>query len=398
MTVWAFLDESGDTNLGVEKGATTHYAVGAIVVQEAGLDELRAKVEAVREKHFRTGPMKSSGVGTNLKRRLTILRELDETGYHMLGLVVDKRRLDRESGLKFRPSFMKFINRFMYTKLFRAYPKLRVRADHHGRPQFEESYEHYLNEHWKQAELFDTRPEIRFVDDKSEVLVQAADLVAGSLRIAYSEGTSLDDARAILSSLRRASFGIQDWPAVPRTAAAMPDPADTVHLDEIVRLVAERSARAFLKSVEENEDELSLMQVELLQELLHASQFAEEQWISGAALAARLQERGYADCTREYVRRSLIAPMRDDKVLIVSSDRGYSLASSVEDVEKYLTRMVDEVSPILKRVETMQVLLKRESFGKVDFMEHGRFRYLQSLVEAHGQFGLADQASGEDSE
>lgn len=398
MTVWAFLDESGDTNIGVEKGATTHYAVGAVVVEEPDLDELRAKVDEVRRKYFQSGAMKSSSLAKNPARRLNILRALDETGYRMLGVVVDKRRIDKESGLKYRRSFKKFIDGFMYRKLFRAYPKLRIRADQHGGPRFMESYHRYLTEDQRQLAMHFTPVEIISVDDKSEVLVQAADMVAGSLRIAYGDDTSFEQGREIMSFFHRASFGIEEWPAAPRTVAALAPVDDPSDLDDIVRRAAERSAYAFLKEAGDKDDAVSQMQVEVVQELMYASRFAEEQWVSGAALATRLQERGYAECTREYVRRSLIAPLRDSKVIIASSGRGYSLASSVEDMEKYLTRMVDEVSPILKRVETMQVLLKRESFGKVDFMEHDGFRYLQRLVEAHGQFGLTDPASNEDPE
>lgn len=396
MTTWAFLDESGDPNLDVEKGATTHYAVGAVVVEEADLDALRAKVEAVRKHHFQTGPMKSSALRKNPARRLDVLRALDETGYRMLGLVVDKRRLDKESGLKFRASFKKFIDRFMYTKLFRAFPELHVRADRHGRPSFMESFERYLKRDWKQLDLLARPPEIQFVGDESEVLVQAADVVAGSLRVAYEDETSLDDAREILSHFHRASLGIQEWPAAPRSAAALAPVDDPSDFDDIVRRAAEGSAYAFLQASKDEDDPVSLMQVELLQELVRASRFDEEPRIRRDALVAWLHDRGYRDCKSEFVRRQLIGPMRDREVLIVSSAKGYRLASSVGDIDAHLALMESVVGPILGRVAIMQTLLKRVSIGKLDLMAFERFGYLRGLLEAHAQYALTNRASGED--
>lgn len=395
MTVWAFLDESGDPDIDVEKkGTTTHFALAAVVAEEANLDELRAKIEGLREKHFQRGPMKSKTVGNNLKRRLEILGDLDATGYRTLGLVVDKRRLDRESGLRFRASFMKFISRFMYTKLSRAYPSLHARADEHGTPAFMEGYKRYLHEHCKQLSLTDTGPVVELVEDKSEVLVQAADLVAGSLRVAYSDETSEEAGRAILATLRRASLGLQEWPAVVRTAAALRPANEGEGVDEIVRVAGERTAYAFLAEVAEKDDDVSRMQVEVLQELIGAARFEESGCISRDALAERLRERGYADCTSEYLRRNLIPPMRDREVLIVSSAKGYSIASSLADFDAHLERMEEVVRPILRRVQTMQALLKLASVGKLDLMEQERFRYLRGLLEAHDQHALTSAHPG----
>jgi len=62
--VWAFLDESGDPNLDVEAGATTHFVAAAVIVPEAHLEKLRTDIEAVRVRHFQTGKIKSSSVAS----------------------------------------------------------------------------------------------------------------------------------------------------------------------------------------------------------------------------------------------------------------------------------------------------------------------------------------------
>lgn len=383
MTAWAFLDESGEPNLNLEKGGSTHFAIAAVVVPGIDLPRTREAVESVRARYFQTGPIKSKKVARNLTRRLEILRALSETGVRILGLVVDKRRLDRDSGLRFRQSFMKYLYRFLYERLFRAYPVLHIRADRHGRPEFMASFEAYLQRHCEQTELFATLPEIEFVDSDSEVLVQAADFFAGSLRIAYGDETGEDDARAILSTLRPASLGVQEWPPSVRTQSVLPIAAENDDLDSLVRAAAERSAYSFMADTQEHNDELTRMQVEVLQDFFRALRFENCEHISSDALAENLRERGYSDCSRDTVRRNVIAPMRDREVLIVSSAKGYGLASSLSDVETHVKRMEDEVRPILKRVQILDAQLKLMSLGAVDLLQREQFRYLREMIDHH---------------
>jgi len=91
---YAFVDEAGDTGLDLDKsGTSSHFVLTAVVVDEPRLTDVMSDVEAVSKKHFQAGEMKSSGVGGQDHRRIRILHDLCSADFHLLALVVHKRRL-----------------------------------------------------------------------------------------------------------------------------------------------------------------------------------------------------------------------------------------------------------------------------------------------------------------
>ena len=76
---YAFVDESGNTDLDVTKnGVSKHFVLAAIVVPEERLESLIGEVVKLRDFYFQSGEMKSSGVGNNRQRRAKILTAFSE--------------------------------------------------------------------------------------------------------------------------------------------------------------------------------------------------------------------------------------------------------------------------------------------------------------------------------
>ena len=62
--VFAFTDESGAFGWQLDNAnVSTHFIIGAVIVRESVLDEVRMQVEEIRRKHFQIGEMKSSSIG-----------------------------------------------------------------------------------------------------------------------------------------------------------------------------------------------------------------------------------------------------------------------------------------------------------------------------------------------
>jgi hypothetical protein len=131
---YAFVDESGNTDLDTSKGGSSgFFIVCSILVAEKDLDAAYAQAEELRKRHFQTGEIKSS----NLKlkdsdRRVRILNELAELPFKLYLTVVDKSRIYKDGGLRIKTSFIKYVNGLLYERLFSAYPDLRMIVDEHG--------------------------------------------------------------------------------------------------------------------------------------------------------------------------------------------------------------------------------------------------------------------------
>ncbi len=125
----AFIDECGNSDFAIENvGATSHFIVTCILVDEDALNELERNIDIVRKKHFQTGPIKSSYVSDNDDRRIQILQDLCSFDFSIYALVVDKKRLVTE-GFRHKQSFIKFLHGQVDRELYRIFPRLSIYAD-----------------------------------------------------------------------------------------------------------------------------------------------------------------------------------------------------------------------------------------------------------------------------
>lgn len=80
----AFVDEFGAFGFDfANTGCSSHFIISAIIVNEQDLDVVSRGVENIRRIYFQQGEMKSSKIGRNHKRRITILNELKKLPFHI---------------------------------------------------------------------------------------------------------------------------------------------------------------------------------------------------------------------------------------------------------------------------------------------------------------------------
>jgi hypothetical protein len=196
----AFIDEFGNNGLDFEsEGVSTHFIVTAILVDKDNLENVENKIEEIRKKNFQAGEMKSSKVSDNDGRRLKILNELNEVNYHIFSVVIDKRELKGE-GFNYKEPFYKFLHSLVDRELFSVFPDLLIVADEHGGNEFKEGFIKYINKRHI-PDLF-SQSEFRFSNSKSDLIVQLADFITGTLARCY-ETKKLSERRSeYLSTLK----------------------------------------------------------------------------------------------------------------------------------------------------------------------------------------------------
>ena len=204
---YAYVDESGDPDLDLTKhGTSRFYVVTALLVDHTHKDSLISAVDAIRAKFFGSSEMKSSGVGGKTARRSEILSALLQAGVRFYAFVADKSQIDTESGLQYKKSFIKYLHGRLYKRLYSAFTSLHVLADEHGHSEFMESFQTYLQSRY-QKELFD-HEDFTFVQSETHPLVQAADIIGGSLLRVYSGRDPID----LLGILAHGAIIVERWP------------------------------------------------------------------------------------------------------------------------------------------------------------------------------------------
>jgi hypothetical protein len=363
---WAFIDEYGDPNIATEKdGVSKYFIVTAVVVRGEQLAELSPAVDAIRAKFFQTGEMKSTKVASDRSRWVRLLGAVGGLSFRFYGLAVDKTSIDRSSGLKWKQSFYKNVCGRAYGKLMQAYPNLHVRADQHGRTEFMESFAAYIRENHRPT-LFD-RGTFEFVDGKKEVLVQLADIVAGLLARVYDPGKLL--ARP------------EELPVRYRVRSDPGDLPTSGSPDERIARHSIALAETFIAKHEAAADDDARARVAVLERLLFERRFGDSaKPVATGALLDNLRDRGLAAPGETWLRRTVIAPLRDRGLLITSSQQGYKLPDRRADLVVFARHAESVCVPMINRVNAACDIVKLATGGEVDVLSEPQLAVLRKLV------------------
>lgn len=376
----AFVDEYGDHNLRVETdGASTHYIVTAVLIGGHEVEAVRAAVERVRATRFGTAEMKSSRVGGDDNRRLRVLGDLAELPFKFVSLVVDKRQVWANGGLIYKQPFIKFVQRQLFEKLYRAHPDLVLLADEHGGKSFMDGFRHYVARHVEQ-DLF-RRPDFDFGVSRTEPLLQLADFIAGTVARLYDPKRESLAGPQFAEVLRDRAMLILAWPPEDRPLATLGGRG--TRADRRIREYALGRVFALLAKGEPGPDPADLAQVAVMEHLLfHFQSISEREYVATGHLREVLKEQGIAGFDEQQQFRSgVIAKLRDRGVLLASSSKGYKIPSSLTDVMDFVQQTDKMIYPMLGRLERARESIKLLTGGSVDILGDERFEYARALLD-----------------
>ncbi len=375
----AYVDEFGDTNLDSSlANVSTHYIITAIIVDYDDLEEVRAGFENVRYRNFQTGEMRSRLVKGNDSRRSKILRELAVLKYRIYSLSIDKREL-RSRGYKYSEVFFKNLNTKLYRILFKDFPILNVIADQYKTTEFMQSFKTYLSKNIF-PELFQ-KFDIQFVNSKSEVLVQGADFIGGSIARHFDEKLKSPNSTEFLEILKDKIYTIEIFPPVYTPYPVLVQSETSSPFDEIIGKKAILNANQFIEENEKTSDLEKRDKVLCVKLLLHHHFFHPTGFLSTNRLLSDLNEGRQETLNKHELRTKVIAELRDAKILIASRNQGgYKLPTSLNDILKFINLADSRIVPFLKRVDFCREILWRVTDHKLDILEGDEFEDLRKAL------------------
>lgn len=186
-----FIDDSGDPGFNVEKGASKIFVIVCVIFD----DELEAEKTAVAIKELKRRLGFSENVefkfnGSSYKTRVAFLGAVNPFSFKIRSLVVDKKFVRSNQLKNDKNSFYSY---FIKTAL--KYNKgtitdAKVRIDGSGDRLFRKQLLTYLRKELNANNRKITK-NLRLIDSKSNVLIQMADMIAGTVR-RYKEGVKND--------------------------------------------------------------------------------------------------------------------------------------------------------------------------------------------------------------
>lgn len=378
----AYIDESGNHDLATEKsGASDYFLILAVIVRQDDVVALETSVDKIRADFFGTGEIKSSNVKD--ERRIKIINELRPLNFKFYAVAVEKSKVNKDSGLTHKKSFIKFTNGLLYKALFQNLIDLKVYADGHGDRKFIESFEKYIEDNHI-PDLFTQKSSVEIVDSKDQVLVQLADFLVGTAAKLYEGKATADFEGKFLTFLREKQIRIDEWP--PRFEVHHPVGAASDAMDAMDATVCSISLVAAVQFLADRSSDLDIetrIQHATLSYLLFRARFPiDDDFISAQEIVDHLRVYGFLDVSKYYLRSNVISKLRDSNVLIASSTKGYKIPTSYYDLVVFAELVDGIVSPLLSRLQRANGIFNLGSAGEVNVLNEARFNNIR-LMLAH---------------
>lgn len=180
-----FLDDSGDPGFKVGKGSTPCFVI-ALVIFDDNLDAERC---AVAIKGLRRGLGLGDGYefrfsGSSRATRVAFLSAVAKFPFRVRAIVMDKSRIYGEELRRSKDSFYRYAIKTVLKYSFGKIRNARLKIDGHGDRDFRRELQSYLRRELPLARGSEEPiiRDLKVVDSRENVLIQLADMIAGTLR------------------------------------------------------------------------------------------------------------------------------------------------------------------------------------------------------------------------
>jgi len=180
-----FIDDSGDPGFKLQKGSSPVFIIACVIFD----DELEAEKTAVVIKEFRRKLKKSDFFEfkfnkANRKIRLEFLEKVSPFKFRIRAIVFEKTKIKSPELKTSKQSFYNYAIKMVLKNNFGRIKQAKVRLDGHGDKIYKKELIRYLRHELNNREekIF---KKLQFVNSKSNVLVQMADMIAGSIHRKY---------------------------------------------------------------------------------------------------------------------------------------------------------------------------------------------------------------------
>lgn len=385
--VFAFTDEYGAFGWDIENpSVSTHFIITAIIVKESDLKSYADKAESLRSKHFQRGEIKSSKIGKDHKRRMRILEDAQDIPFNIFSVCIDKKKcLENMSmqGLQYKKTFYKFMNNIVHRELRRAFEKVTIIADEIGRNEYMQSFCKYVDAHQDLPSLFGDAM-FCFENSKNDVRIQMADLISGTLAYVYDNNKRNSESPDYFKILNEKIIRVELYPKTYDTYV-LENSAIAEDYDEDIAKLCFAQAAKFVEHNSGSSDPETNAQVIVLQYLLFRFMNNDTRgYIFTKELKQQLSNTEYRNISDSTFRMRIIGKLRDEGVIIASSQRGYKIPSSQAELYDFINHDARIVIPMLERLKKCRDLVKLGTVNGLDLLEHSEYDHLRHYFDVMG--------------
>ena len=282
--------------------------------------------------------MKSSKIGGKDHIRQKLLESIKELDFKHFSLIVDKRAIYPNTGLRHKESFYKFLYGLLYNNLYRTIHNLSVVADTMISSDFLDGFERYISANHK-VDLF--HQSVDFIEARSSIILQLADLIGGTINRFYTGKSNID----IKMELPDKQLGEIFWPNEYKPFTVDEEDINDEYKDIISDLALLR-VKSYLERNQDSTDPIIVKRVLFLNYIQAVFLYnSKTRFIYTDEIIRHLNNVTNEKIKEQYFRQQIVAPLRTEGVLISSNTNGYKIPCSKADIYNFLNFFTKEIKP-----------------------------------------------------
>lgn len=181
-----FIDESGDSGFKVQKGSSESFVISLVIFD----DEQEAEKTAAKVKEFKRKigkPLRFEIKFNKLKKDLKVdfLETIKDSKFRVRSIIVNKDKVYSTSLRTDTKVYYNFFLRQVLEHNNNTIKDAKLRIDGFGERKLKKAIGVYLRQSLNGEVKNKVMNNIKFVDSKSDVLIQMADMVSGSIHRSF---------------------------------------------------------------------------------------------------------------------------------------------------------------------------------------------------------------------
>ncbi|MDQ0199460.1 DUF3800 domain-containing protein [Neobacillus ginsengisoli] len=375
----AFIEEYGNYGFDFEQqGVSTHFIIVSILVKESNKEFLEQEVEKIRQKYFHSGEMISGEVEDHL--RIQLLNELKDLPFTVYAYVIDKRKIREDSGITFKKTFIKYVNRLVYDDLYRTFDQLDLVMDEHGSKEFMDEFKNYVKT-TSIPDLFNYSS-FGFNQSQSNLLLQLANLFAATIAQGYDRTLFSEQYRSFYQIIKDKMIGIHLWPYdykhfLYEYKSEKPD----AKYDEVIIKQAVNLAYQYIDKNRKSDEEDEKIRIDFLKFLLFNLKENPDEYVFTQEILDNLNAIREIKINQHYFRSTIVSKLRDQGLLISSSNKGYKLPASLTDLYDFVNLSSLTIHPMIQRISKCRDQILVATNKEIDILDQKEYEYLKRIIE-----------------
>lgn len=365
-----YIDESGSYGFNFENH-NTHFVVTVILVEKGEKTlALEQELKNIQAEVFNGAEIKSNKIKDRTRQR--IFTRIKNFEFNYYSIVVDKREIYDDSGVRnWKESFYKYLNRQLYNKLFNTFSRITVFADEMIDNKFIVSFKKYLITE-TQNTLFQ---QVRFADSEAHTIIQLADIVSGTINRFISRKSRVN----VFVELASQNSGYFNWPE--KRIRYFEKHSDNGEFSGEIRKLSLLRADNYLVKNKNSQDPEIVLKVKFLEFLKEILLYkGPSAYVHRSEIIENISKGIDKPINDNYFNSKILAPLRDNDVLIASNKRGYKLPTSKNDLIDFIEMFFANIDPMIKRIKSCNDSIVLATGGKLNLLEDDKYDYLRSII------------------